>query len=211
MWLLPSASLEVTKASPIGPDYATCPDQAEGSGPLPMAVTTNETFLVVEPLSSSSLPIVSGDQSRVHYSSPGTVLADDGLCFSHLGSRGGLMVVSKDLQYRITHFTIDNSAADRIAPHPYHPREGALWGLIEGDFPTNLTTRSMYTVSDRATYVVLGTFCFDPALAVTQTYAVQDMVASHDNLRFSVFYLEIENNWGGSHTCLCHIKLHGER
>lgn len=164
----------------------------------------------MEPLSSSLSPIISKNAPRVRYSGPGTVITDNGLCFSHLGSRGGLTIVSKRLQYRITHFTIDNSAANRITHHPYHPREGTLWGLVEGDFPSNLTTKSTHAISDKATYVTLGRFCFDPASSAFQTYAVQDTVAAHDQLKFSVFYLEIGNNWGGSHTCLCHIKLHGE-
>jgi len=210
MWLLFLTSLGVTEPPTIGPGYAVCPDQVKGSTPLPTAVTNNETFFIAEPLSSPPSPIVSEDLPRAYYSGPGTVLADDGLCFSHLGSQGGVMIVSKVLQYRITHFTLDNSAANRIAHRLYHPREGRLWGLIEGDLPPNLTTESLYTISDRATYIILGTFCFDPASSVTQTYLVQNTVASHDKLKFSVFYLEIENNWGGSHVCLCHIKLHGE-
>lgn len=105
---------------------------------------------------------------------------------------------------------IDNSAIDSPTYHPYHPRGGTLWGLVEGDLPSNLITRSVYIVSRKAAYVMLGAFCFDPALSASQTYTVQGTVAAHDQLKFSVFYLEIEKNWGGSHTLLCHIKLYGE-
>lgn len=212
LWLFPQTSkiVEERSASPTIPARTTCPNETEIPTPLPAAVTTDETFFIVGSLSSPLSPIMSGNSPHIRHSGPGTVFVDDGLCFSHSGSRGGLTIVSKLLQYRITHFTIDNSAVDRITYCPYHPREGTLWGLIEGDIPSNLTTRSVHAISEKAAYVMLGTFCFDPASSTSQTYAAHGMAASYAQLKFSVFYLEIENNWGGSHTCLCHIKLHGE-
>ena len=189
---------------------ATCPPQIDRPAPLPAAVTNDETFFIVRPLSSPLSPIPSASVPSVHSSGPNAVLVDDGFCFSHSDGRGGLTIVSKLRQYRITHFTIDNSAVDSAIYHPYHPKRGTLWGLVEGDLPSNLTARSMYVVSGKATYVMLAAFCFNPALSVSETYSVQDTVADHVQLKFSVFYLEIENNWGGSHTLLCHIKLHGE-
>lgn len=209
---LPSAppkAMEGVPPSSTVPRRATCPPQVEGSTSIPAAFSNDETLFIVEPLSSPLPPTTPSNISSICHSGPSTVLVENGLCFSHAGDRGGLTIVSRLLQYRITHFTIDNSAADRIS-HPYHLKEGTLWGLVEGDIPSNLTSRWAHTVSDKATYVVLGTFCFDPTSAVSQTYPVQGTVAAHDRLKFSVFYLEIESNWGGSHTCFCHIKLHGE-
>lgn len=212
LWLPPpplKAAEGISGASAV-PSRATCPPQTEGSTPPSTVVTNNETFFIVEPLSSSPSPIAPANIPHINYSGPSTVLVSDGLCFSYLGDRGGLTIISKLLQYRITHFTIDNHAANRTTYRPYHPKEGTLWGLIEGDLPSNLTTQSMYTISDKATYIILGKFCFDPVPSVSQTFSVQDIAAAHDRLKFSVFYLEIENNWGGSHTCICHIKFHGE-
>ena len=213
LWTLSTASLKPPldgSTSLTVSSRTACPPQTEGYTPLSAAVTSNETFFVVGPLSSPLSPISPTNDPPVQRSGPSTVLVGDGLCLSHFGSRGGLTIVSKFAQYRITHLTIDNSAVDRIIHHPYHPKEGTLWGLIEGDVPFNLTTRSAYTVSDKAAYIMLGSFCFDPLMSVSQTYPMEHAVAVHDQLRFSVFYLEIENNWGGSHTYLCQIKLHGE-
>lgn len=213
MWFLPHTPLkppEERRPSLVASPRPTCPPQIEGSAPLSAVVTNNKTFSVVRPLSSSLSPISPASVPPIHYSDPSTILADDGLCFSHLSSRGGFTIVSKSSQYRITHFTIDNSVVDRIAYHPYHPREGTLWGLIEGDLPLGLATQSLYVISDKATYIMLGSFCFDPISSASQTYPVLDAVAVHGQLKFSVFYLGIEKNWGGSHTCLCNIKLHGE-
>lgn len=213
LWILSPALPELVEngsPSSVVPSSATCPLQVDGPAPLPAAVTNNETFFIVRSLSSPLSQIPSTSVPSVHSSGPNTVLVDDGLCFSHSDGRGGLTVVSKLLQYRITHFTIDNSAIDSLVYHPYHPKGGTLWGLVEGDLPSNLTTRSVHVFSEKAAYVMIGAFCFDPALSASQTYSVQDTVAAHDQLKFSVFYLEIENNWGGSHTCLCHIKLYGE-
>ena len=215
LWLLPTFPLKVAEdiSSPSvvpSPSRTTCPFQIKKPTLPSTAVTDNETFFVVESLSSSLSPVTPANIPPIRYVSSNTVLVNDELCFLHLGDKGGLTIVSKFLQYRITHFTIDNSAANRITLYPYHPKEGTLWGLIEGDLPSDITTESVLAISDKAAYIALGRFCFDPFSSVSQTYSVEDMVVAHDQLRFSVFYLEIENNWGGSHTCLCHIKLHGE-
>ena len=211
-WILPPTPLKLPErgSTPLVVYHTTCSPQIRRSAPPYAAVTTSETFFVAGQLSSSLSPIPPMSIPPVHHSGPSTVLVDDGLCFSHLGGRGGLTIVSKLVQYRITHLTINNSPVDRFTHRAYHPKEGTLWGLIEGDLPFNLTTRSARAVSDNAAYIMLGSFCFDPQLSVSQTYPIQYPVEVHDQLRFSVFYLEIENNWGGSHTCLCHIVLHGE-
>ena len=209
-WHPPAAPFaEEIPALPYILPRASCPPQVDKLTIPPAAVTNNETFFVVEPLSSFLSPMTSTNPS-LSYSGPNTVLVNDEMCFSYLGHRGGVTIVSKFIQYRITHLTVDNSATNGTIHYRYHPKEGTLWGLIEGELPRNLTTRSMHTISDRATYVAIGRFCFDPVLSASQTYSVKDLVVVNDQPKFSVFYLEIESNWGGSHTCLCHVELHGE-
>jgi len=85
---------------------------------------------------------------------------------------------------------------------------GSLWGLLEGELPAGLEDVVISRVSAVAAYILLGSFCFVPEAGPAQTYAVEGFLAPRTELQFSVFYLEISSNWGGSHTCISRLRLH---
>lgn len=83
-----------------------------------------------------------------------------------------------------------------------------MWGLLEGELPVGLENVIVSRVSTAVAYILLGSFCFVPKLGPVQTYAIEEFLVSHKELEFSVFYLEISSNWGGSHTCISRLILH---
>ena len=91
----------------------------------------------------------------------------------------------------------------------YYPKEGALWGLFEGEVPPGLENTTTSFVAERAIYVLIGNFCFDPERGSIQTFAAEANVVSFPTMKFSAFYIEVLSNWGGTHTCICRLTLHG--
>ena len=161
--------------------------------------------------SATSLPTPPPPSPEVAYLGPGTLL-DDGSaisCFAFSGSSGGAVLVSTSEKYAITQFTLDNSVVDGVVGSIYYPKEGALWGLFEGPLPEGLKNVTTSFVTEHAVYVIIGTFCFSSERGSVQTFFVDDRIASFPTIKFSVFYLEVSANWGGPHTCLGRIRLHG--
>ena len=169
------------------------------------------SLTVLDWLSTSFSRIPSFWPPGVDWSGPSTLLESDSSisCFSFSGSKGGVVLVSKSGKHRISHFTLDNSILDPVAGSAYYPKEGVLWGLFEGTMPGELRNATTSFVTGSATYVLIGVFCLDPQLGTVQTSAIEDVVVAIPAMKFSVFYLEISSNWGGTHTCVCRLRLHG--
>lgn len=178
-------------------------------GTLPF-IHVEKAFTSITWLSSTASPIDSEDSQRVKCAGPDTLFdeSNEPACFSFSGGYGGVTVVSNFSRHKISHFTLDNSPVEGAIDPMYHPMDGSLWGLLEGELPVNLEGVVASRVSVEAIYILLGSFCFVPEAGPTQTYAIEGFLLSHEELRFSVFYLEISSNWGGSHTCLARFRLH---
>jgi hypothetical protein len=149
----------------------------------------------------------------VHYSGPSALLDDHTIasCFSFVGSQGGAFLVSRSTKHHISQFTLNNLAVDLMVGSAYYPKEGALWGLFEGSLPEELKNATTSFVTEYATYVLIGNFCFDPERGSIQTFVIEENVAALSAVKFSVFYIEVLSNWGGSHTCICRLQLHGNQ
>lgn len=172
------------------------------------STTTQLPFMALD-WPSVTFPSISPPPPRgVAYLGPG-VLIDDGSaasCFAFSGSSGGVILVSTSEKYSITQFTLDNTVIDTMVDSIYYPKEGALWGLFEGPLPEGLENTTTSFVAEHAAYVVIGAFCFSSERGPVQTFGTDGSIPT---IKFSVFYLEISSNWGGSHTCLGRIRLHG--
>ena len=116
---------------------------------------------------------------------------------------------SKFEKYTITQFTLDNTVVDTLVDSIYYLKEGALWGLFEGPLPEGLGNATTSFVAEHVVYVVIGNFCFSPEHGPVQTFTIDSSIASFPTVQFSIFYLEVSSNWGGSYTCLGCIRLHG--
>ena len=174
----------------------------------PYFVSTEGYFASIEWLSSATTPINLDGSAK--YDGPSVLLDenDTASCFSFLGGRGGATIVSNSSRYRLSHFTLDNSPVRGDVEPLYYPRNGSLWGLFEGVPPIGFENLTVSHVSSTAVYIMLGSFCFAPEAGFTQTYVVDRDISSHQEFQFSVFYLEISSNWGGSHTCISRLRLH---
>ena len=148
---------------------------------------------------------------EVVYLGPRALLESDSIasCFAFSGSSGGALLVSTSEKYAITRFTLDNSMVDEAVDSVYYPKEGALWGLLEGPVPERLRNTTTSFVAEDAVYIVIGNFCFSSERGPVQTFSIDGSVVSLPTIKFSVFYLEVSSNWGGSYTCLGRIWLHG--
>ena len=174
-------------------------------------IITGSSFTVLNWLSTNFSRIPSSWAPGVVYTGPSALLEDDSStsCFSFSDDKGGIILVSNSEKYHISRFTLDNSILDPAASSFYYPREGVLWGLYEGTLPNELRSATTSFVTERATYVLIGYFCLDPRLGSVQTFAVEDDIVAVPTMKFSIFYLEILSNWGGTHTCICRLRLHG--
>ena len=174
-------------------------------------IIARSSFTVLDWLSTRFSRIPSSWSPGVDCTGPSALLWSDSSisCFSFSGSKGGVVLVSKSEKHHISHFTLDNSILDPAAGSPYYPKEGVLWGLFEGTLPGELRNVTTSFVTGGATYILIGSFCLDPQLESAQTFAVEDTIAAIPTMKFSVFYLEISSNWGGTHTCVCRLRLHG--
>jgi hypothetical protein len=159
----------------------------------------------------SSLPLFHLD--NIHHVGPSALVDDHAVapCFSFAGRKGGGFLVPHPLEYHISWFTLNNSVIDPVAGGSYYPKEGALWGLFEGTLPKELKGMTTSFVTEGAIYVLIGNFCFDPARGPVQTFSVDEDIAALPAVKFSVFYIEILSNWGGSYTCICRLQLHGNQ
>ena len=146
-----------------------------------------------------------------HKFGPSALLDEDTTvsCFTFAGSRGGAVLVSNSEKYYVSQFTLNNSMVDVMADSEYYPKGGALWGLFEGELPHGLKNVTTSFVAEDATYMLIGSFCFDPEWGSVQTFATEAYVTAFPAVKFSAFYFEVLSNWGGSHTCVCRLTLHG--
>ena len=193
-------------------EFIHCPQGT--SGPLQADHPTTITRLSFTPLnwpSTGPPPSPSSLTREVAYLGPDALLDDDSVasCFAFSGSSGGAVLVSTSGKYAVTQFTLDNSVVDTVVDSIYYPKEGALWGLFEGPLPEGLKNATSSSVAEHMVYVIIGNFCFSLERGLVQTFAIDDSIASFPTIKFSVFYLEVLSNWGGSHTCLGRIRLHG--
>lgn len=158
-------------------------------------------------------PVPLSQLGGVDYSGPSALLDDHAVssCFSFEGSQGGAFLVSHATKYHISQFTLNNSAVDPAIGSVYYPKEGALWGLFEGTLPEELKNATTSFVTEYEIYVLVGNFCFHPERGPVQTFAIEENVATLATAKFSVFYVEVLSNWGGSHTCICRLQLHGHQ
>ena len=183
------------------------PVQAVSSGIVPKS-----SFKVLEWSSTAFSPIASFQREGIRHFGPGSLLDDDtaASCFAFASSRGGAVLVSNSEKYHITQFTLDNSVINISTGSRYYPKEGALWGLFEGALPLGLENTTTSFVTEGAIYILIGSFCFSPEQGPIQTFAVEaDVVVTFPAVKFTAFYLEVSSNWGGSHTCICRLSLHG--
>ena len=183
------------------------PIQTASSGTV-----SESSFTVLDWSSTSFSPIPSFEQEGIRHFGPSALLDEDATasCFVFAGGRGGAAIVSNSEKYYITQFTLDNSVIDVSAGSTYYPKEGALWGLFEGALPPGLENATTSFVTTGATYMLIGNFCFSPEQGPIQTFAVEaDITATFPAVKFTAFYLEVSSNWGGSHTCICRLRLHG--
>jgi len=161
--------------------------------------------------STVSSPSPSPPSQEIAYLGPGALLDDDSAasCFAFSGSSGGAVLVSTSGRYAITRFTLDNTVVDTVVESIYYPKEGTLWGLFEGPLPEGLKNTTTSFVAEHAVYIIIGDFCFSLERGLVQTFTTDDRITSFPTAKFSVFYLEVSSNWGGSHTCLGRVRLHG--
>lgn len=180
------------------------PIQAVSSGTI-----SRSSFTVLEWSSTGFSPVPS--LQRIDYFGSSALLDEDTVasCFAFAGGRGGAVLVSHSEKYHVTQFTLDNSVVGVSTSSVYYPKEGALWGLLEGTLPYGLENATTSFVVKDAIYVRIGNFCFDPEQGSIQTFAVEADIISFPTMKFSAFYLEVLSNWGGSHTCICRLTLHG--
>lgn len=174
-------------------------------------IATRLPFAALDTPGTTPLGVPPSISQEVAYLGPSTLL-DDGLvpsCFAFPGSLGGALLVSTSEKYVVTRFTLDNSVVDGVVDPIYYPKEGALWGLFEGALPEGLKNATTSFVSKDATYIVIGNFCFSPDHGPVQTFFTGNAISSFPALDFSIIYLEVLSNWGGSYTCLGRIRLHG--
>ena len=172
----------------------------------------SRSFFTVLEWSSTDFSSVSPFQlEHIHHFGPSALLDEDTTvsCFAFAGSRGGAILVSNSEKYHITGFTLDNSVVNVSIGSEYYPNEGALWGLFEGELPHGLENATTSFVAERASYVLIGNFCFDPERGSIQTFAAGIDVFAFSTMKFSAFYIEVLSNWGGTHTCVCRLTLHG--
>ena len=176
----------------------------------PRSILVEQPLTSVAWLSSTAAAIDSRDSQRVRYAGPDVLLNenDEPTCFSFSGGYGGVTLVSNSSSRRISHFTLDNSPVHGVIDPMYYPMDGSLWGLLEGRLPVGLEGVIVSRVAAAAVYILLGSFCFVPEVGPVQTYATEEFAVSQEDLQFSVFYLEISSNWGGSHTCISRLRLH---
>ena len=169
------------------------------------------SFTALDWPSTTFPPTPSSLSQGVGYLGPGALLDDDSApsCFAFSGDSGGAFLVSEFEKYTITQFTLDNTVVDTVVDSIHYPKEGALWGLFEGPLPEGLKNVTTSFVAEHIVYVVIGSFCFSPEHGPAQTFIIDSSIASFPAVQFSVFYLEVSSNWGGSYTCLGRIRLHG--
>lgn len=184
--------------------------------PLPVQVGPSETiprssFTVLEWLSTVFSPIPLFRHENIHRFGPSALLDEDTAvsCFMFAGGQGGAILVSNSDKYHITKFTLDNSVVDGLTGTGYYPKRGALWGLFEGELPHGLGNATTSFVAERVVYVLIGNFCFNPEQGSVQTFATEAYIVAFPAVKFSAFYIEVLSNWGGSHTCICRLTLHG--
>ena len=179
----------------------------------PSAIIDQSSFTAIDWLSTDSSPAPSFQLSGLHHFGPSALLDDHTVssCFSFAGSKGGIFLVPRSTRYHISQFTLNISAVDLMVGLAYYPKEGALWGLLEGSLPGELKDVTMSFVTENAVYVLIGNFCLDPEQGPIQTFAIEENIVALDVVKFSVFYIEVLSNWGGSHTCICRLQLHGNQ
>ena len=201
------ASVTPWKEDPsLPPKCPSLPVQAGSSGTI-----SRSSFTVLEWSSTVFSPLPSFQHEHIHQFGPSALLDEDTTisCFTFAGSRGGAILVSNSDKYHITRYTLDNSVVDHLTGLGYYPRRGALWGLFEGELPRGLENVTTSFVAEKAVYVLIGNFCFDPQRGSIQTFATEAQVSAFPAVKFSAFYVEVSSNWGGSHTCICRLTLHG--
>lgn len=180
---------------------------------LPMgssSIVNRSSFAAVVWPSTTFSPVPSFQSDDINFTGPSALLDDHGAssCFSFAGSEGGAFLIAHATEYHISQFTLNNSVVDPLIGLAYHPKEGALWGLFEGTLPEWLKNATTSPITDSAIYVLIGSFCFDPERGKIQTFAVEESIVALATVKFSVFYVEVLSNWGGSHTCICRLQLH---
>ena len=187
-----------------------CAENGRIEGSISQFISTKQTFTSISWLSSDTALITPEDPQSVQFVGPDVLLDESDLvsCFAFSGGRGGATIVSNSSQYRIAHFTLDNSLVNGLVDSIYYPRDGSLWGLFEGEVPAGLEDVVTSRVSPKAVYVLLGSFCFAPEAGSSQTYAIDPYIASRNEFLFSVFYFRISSNWGGPHTCVSRLRFH---
>lgn len=173
-------------------------------------IINRSSFAAFDWSSTVVSPVPSFQSDAVHYSGPSALLDDHTIpsCFSFTGSQGGAFLVSRSANYHVSQFTLNNSAVHLMVGSAYYPKEGALWGLFEGTLPNELKNATTSFVTEYANYVLIGNFCFDPDRGPIQTFSIEENVAALAAVTFSMFYIEVLSNWGGSHTCICRLQLY---
>jgi hypothetical protein len=139
-------------------------------------------------------------------------------CFALAGHAGDVMVLFNSRSVsQISHFTVDNSQVNGIVHPIFSPRNFVVWGLVEGDrlpavvadYLESLPSGYMpHQVWERAMYIPIANFCFDPTVNITQTFPIEPRLF-RSKIAFSVIFFQITSNWGGSHTCIGKLRIHG--
>jgi len=190
----------------------------QGCGPIAQLSAASSpidqsSFIALAWPSTIISPLPSFQPDSTQYSDPSALFDDNAIssCFSFAGSQGGALLVTHATKYHISQFTLNISGVDPVVGSAYYPKEGALWGLFEGPLPEELGNATTSFVTEYAIYVLIGNFCFDPERGPIQTFTIDEHVATLAAVKFSVLYIEVLSNWGGSHTCICRLQLYGNR
>ena len=121
-----------------------------------------------------------------------------------------------------THVSIDHIPVEIALDVGRAPRNMFIWGAIDGAFNQAIYRNITETVSISSTFVSqpkiahghtfmrLASFEYDiRAPTHVQTFSMEQYIVESD-MYFGVMVLEIAGNWGGDHTCLYRVRVHGD-
>ena len=144
-------------------------------------------------------------------------------CF--MGPQGQLGILLS-VPGRITNISISHPSLVSLLPSA--PRDIILWGVVDGEanksvydnsgntlqlLRTRLPVQRPFARYDHRelTYVPLASFSFN--IKEVNMHQVFDVFPEIYGLRmdFGIVVVQVVNNWGGAHTGLYHVGVHGEK
>ncbi|TFK68611.1 hypothetical protein BDN72DRAFT_769092, partial [Pluteus cervinus] len=123
-------------------------------------------------------------------------------------------------QIEVTHLSIDHIPGELVMNLTHAPRDIILWGVtdtmlfpllqyVEDPIWLSISRRTPALTKDGQIVVPLAVIQYNISSSdIIQTFPVPDSIFA--NGTFSLFIVDILNNWGAEWTCLYRVRIHGK-